>query len=371
MIKRNMKSIILLLFIISSIFVLSGCDNAEKRAALSDAKQNAINYIKEKYGFTATPTDAKNLPGSELFGYATLADSAWVYMNYNGRDFVVKVPLEKDNTSGAMDNYEVPEVEEAIKELVVKDVGRKPDKVRLCSSYGDSSYNNIPNPCFLSKKFTGDNLSDVLTYINSIFVGYSGYDSKRLPSSISFADKIDKTGNGFIDVNFLFFDNSVAMNKYFEYTDFKSDFLGIYIKNRVRYSKGVKKDEFKYTVGNENGIYYSLENGENVKVKITKVPTEVGTYWSIRGSKDFEFLLDGSYKVEIDDNNYKGDIVFYIPKNMLKNYDHNKEVHFAFKGAYNNLAQSNSEYFILIEPAYSLSKANNEGETFTLIQSKT
>lgn len=370
MTKKIIKSFVIVMIIAMGALIMSGCDNAEKRAALEDAKQNAIDYIKEKYGFTAKVTDAENLPGSEMFGYATLSDMAWVYMNYNGRDFIAWVPLEKGSTVGALDNYQVADVEDAIKVLVTKEIGRKPDKVKLCSSYGDSSYRNKANPCFLSGKYTGDNLSDVLTFISSVYVGYSGYDYTKLPNSISFMNELDSSRNGYVDVHFLFFDSTVSMNKYFEFTRYKSDYLGIYIKNRVRYYKGIKKDEFKYTVGSENGIYYSLENGENVKVSITKTSTEVGSYWSIHGSKDFNYLLDGSYTVTLDDDTYKGTVVFYIPKTMLKNYKSNEEVHIAFKGAYNNEINSNSEYYIFTENAYNIRKLNGGQETFTLIQAK-
>ena len=98
--NRNMQwlkkkiTIGLLLLVVAT---LTGCYSIEERALASEykkqAKINAVDYVKDKYGFTATAKSALVQKGGTQFSVLDPFPTSVVFvtMEYADKEFVVKI----------------------------------------------------------------------------------------------------------------------------------------------------------------------------------------------------------------------------------------------------------------------------------------
>ena len=115
-----MKKYFKILFLLLLIFILTGCFSKEEIVIVDSYKEqgrkNAINYIKNKYGFVPeiksvdASSDCSSVCGAldcDLTGYVT------VKATYNGKDFKILIDGEEVNTNGK-DDYQFDEIKEDI-----------------------------------------------------------------------------------------------------------------------------------------------------------------------------------------------------------------------------------------------------------------
>ena len=92
------------------VMLFAGCyspqERAQAKAYEKQGKKNAVNYIKEKYGFEAKATDAVCQRLGE-FDPST-SESVFVTMEYDQRSFLVKIDGDVETTEG-VDNYQCRE----------------------------------------------------------------------------------------------------------------------------------------------------------------------------------------------------------------------------------------------------------------------
>ena len=174
-----MKKNILTVFIICLLLLLTGCNllsyegKKEIKKWEKHAKENALIYVKEKYGFNAKIT--KIVPeynyGPESGKPISGTGIIFVHMKYNKRNFVVGINGDKVTTDGA-DNYQMPDIlkdlKKEIKNVTNKDYKRfnlrygffKRDNNGLISDYYDKS--NL-------KEILKENYSElVIEYLNNV-----------------------------------------------------------------------------------------------------------------------------------------------------------------------------------------------------------
>lgn len=153
--------IVLLSGFLFILLLLSGCvtkEQEEKNAAnLARAEINAVNYVKEKYGFTAEITSSEIERDGGMFG-PSFTNHAYVNMSYNGKDFTVYINGKNTNTDG-VDDYQAAAITEALQAKLDSIVGhdsvyilsenfyRKPD------SDSDSGYGFILTNILMAKIF--------------------------------------------------------------------------------------------------------------------------------------------------------------------------------------------------------------------------
>ena len=115
-----MKKYFKILFLLLLIFILTGCFSKEEIVIVDSYKEqgrkNAINYIKNKYGFVPeiksvdASSDCSSVWGAldcDLTGYVT------VKATYNGKDFTIFINGDEVNTNGK-DDYQFDEIKEDI-----------------------------------------------------------------------------------------------------------------------------------------------------------------------------------------------------------------------------------------------------------------
>lgn len=143
------KVAVLLLFI--ELFLIVGCGYTKEEKALMEqyektAKTNAVDYIKEKYGFTAKVTGTKVLkvnPGPVPDFSPSPTGFVDVSMEYEDIEFVVNITGEEQSTDGK-DSYQKTEIDNAFKESLEKKLGISLESV-------DVMYKR---DCLMQEKFT-------------------------------------------------------------------------------------------------------------------------------------------------------------------------------------------------------------------------
>lgn len=159
------KSGVLIGLLMLAVFVFAGCYSFEEKALETDykkqAKVNAVNYIKEKYGFEATVKSVQVQRLGELDPFP--GSAVFVTMEWADDEFVVRIAGDKETSEG-FDNYQQEEILSALRDEV--DILTGIDAEDAFAVYGDymeyevgkKSWNGLVAPYF-----TGENLKEVLT----------------------------------------------------------------------------------------------------------------------------------------------------------------------------------------------------------------
>jgi len=210
--KRLIKKITLSVILVMIIGILSGCGMITN----ANAKKNAVNYIKEKYGFTATAKTVKKETGEGLFA-PFFTGRYLVEMNYEGKDFGVTIGLNPDTFPGK-DNYQAAEIARDFADDIAKLVGKEPYYYQLVYDFDtfdefDRKYDN-----YFNDYYDGQNLYDILSswnghitmvYLNSTDVR----DIDLTPIGEKFTQGLPKDSGRFIIIGLYSFENEAEFIK--------------------------------------------------------------------------------------------------------------------------------------------------------------
>ena len=108
------KTFLFSLLFVSLILVLSGCfetkeEKVKRKEYSKQASTNAVNYVKNKYGFTPKVVSTNcTFDSSDMF-LSNCNDTTNVILEYNGKKFHVFIDGSKESTEGK-DNYQYDEI---------------------------------------------------------------------------------------------------------------------------------------------------------------------------------------------------------------------------------------------------------------------
>lgn len=163
--KKGLTTGLLLL----TVFSLAGCYSPEEKALekkyKKQAKVNAVNYIQDKYGFSATVKSASVQPGGNDFGIVDPHPTRLVFvtMEYEGDEFVVRIVGDEETTDGS-DNYQREEILSALKSEL--DTLTGVDAEEVFAVYGEESEYKMERNSrngLVAPYFNGENLKEILT----------------------------------------------------------------------------------------------------------------------------------------------------------------------------------------------------------------
>lgn len=162
-----MRKITCYLFLILIMLTVTGCgytreEKKEMKRYEKQGRENAKNYIKEKYGFDAA---IKKLT-CETYNSGPVPDfspsptgNVFVKMNYHGEDFSVVISGENTNTDG-IDNYQLKKITTALKQELYEITGFHADGVYV--SYGEYGSTNEEKNGMIHTFYDGENLAEIL-----------------------------------------------------------------------------------------------------------------------------------------------------------------------------------------------------------------
>ena len=184
--KRKAVYWILLALIMVTV---TGCDYTleEKREMKRYEKQgreNAKNYIREKYGIDAKITEINcekysSSPVPDFFPAPT--GNVFVKMKYKGADFLVAISGQKKNTDG-LDNYQFREIATAFAQEMYNITGLHAESAYVC--YGEYGTVKDEKNGMIHTFYDGENLAEVLQKESArAVVSYANQDVEQIPVS--------------------------------------------------------------------------------------------------------------------------------------------------------------------------------------------
>ena len=184
--KRKAVYWILLALIMVTV---TGCgytleEKREMKRYEKQGRENAKNYIREKYGIDARITEINcekysSSPVPDFFPSPT--GNIFVKMKYKGADFLVAISGQKKNTDG-LDNYQFQEIATAFAQEMYNITGLHAESAYVC--YGEYGTVKDEKNGMIHTFYDGENLAEVLQKESArAVVSYANQDVEQIPVS--------------------------------------------------------------------------------------------------------------------------------------------------------------------------------------------
>ena len=184
--KRKAVYWILLALIMVTV---TGCgytleEKREMKRYEKQGRENAKNYIREKYGIDAKITEINcekysSSPVPDFFPDPT--GNVFVKMKYEGADFLVAISGQKKNTDG-LDNYQFQEIATAFAQEMYNITGLHAESAYVC--YGEYGTVKDEKNGMIHTFYDGENLAEVLQKESArAVVSYANQDVEQIPVS--------------------------------------------------------------------------------------------------------------------------------------------------------------------------------------------
>ena len=183
--KRKAVYWILLALIMVTV---TGCgytleEKREMKRYEKQGRENAKNYIREKYGIDAKITEINcekysSSPVPDFFPSPT--GNVFVKMKYKGADFFVAISGQKKNTDG-LDNYQFQEIATAFAQEMYNITGLHAESAYVC--YGEYGTVKDEKNGMIHTFYDGENLAEVLQKESArAVVSYANQDVEQIPA---------------------------------------------------------------------------------------------------------------------------------------------------------------------------------------------
>ena len=184
--KRKAVYWILLALIMVTV---TGCgytleEKREMKRYEKQGRENAKNYIREKYGIDAKITEINcekysSSPVPDFFPSPT--GNVFVKMKYKGADFLVAISGQKKNTDG-LNNYQFQEIATAFAQEMYNITGLHAESAYVC--YGEYGTVKDEKNGMIHTFYDGENLAEVLQKESArAVVSYVNQDVEQIPVS--------------------------------------------------------------------------------------------------------------------------------------------------------------------------------------------
>lgn len=184
--KRKAVYWILLALIMVTV---TGCgytleEKREMKRYEKQGRENAKNYIREKYGIDAKITEINcekysSSPVPDFFPSPT--GNVFVKMKYKGADFLVAISGQKKNMDG-LDNYQFQEIATAFAQEMYNITGLHAESAYVC--YGEYGTVKDEKNGMIHTFYDGKNLAEVLQKESArAVVSYANQDVEQIPVS--------------------------------------------------------------------------------------------------------------------------------------------------------------------------------------------
>lgn len=310
-----MKRFGISIMVFGIVFFLTGClpfkNQLQTARWRARAEENAIEYIKDKYGFEAEVLSSET---QMIEGVLTVNSSSQtlVKMKYDGKEFGVLSNGNDEYMDDASDNYQKDEIEEAYREEVYNLFGIEPNTLEMKG--GDNASAKDVNgedfyDMYFHEYFDGTNLEEVL-------MQYQFY------SLVEYVGDVDLDTNYAKNVTPLFENNYMCtlFVRYDSEEDMEKSSISIteisdntVYENAFYVSDALMKDwieliAFDMSIG-QCGDFYYLNVGADTSQYSIKQAQEVHDVsdWNGYGAIDTIAIEDTAYYMEGD-----GEYILYI-----------------------------------------------------------
>ncbi|MBR5801079.1 MAG: hypothetical protein IKY23_13580 [Lachnospiraceae bacterium] len=319
--KLGCKSI-LFLFCLLMCGIFSGCgysreEKLQMKEYKKQASENAICYVYEKYGIEAKviETECEKLARFTILDFwPSATGNVLVHMKYDKEEFLVVIS-GTEQTNAGMDNYQIEEIRQAIKEQATELVGFSIEEIG--SIYGGACRGSmkINKNGLVNTYYDGTNLAQILTENGSQTVcscideDLSVIDDEGMKKAlgdeemlfVSYRSKDDYGAVKERNINLGGFPLAYGIEE-------KSLFIREY-----RVFGGIDEEYVKFDLREQDGIYY-IPKDSDAKITLTAKKMNNASNWNGRGFSNAKQVLDNAYLVESDTEA----IYFFVPRALLE-----------------------------------------------------
>lgn len=177
------------IFLALIMVTVTGCgytleEKREMKRYEKQGRENAKNYIREKYGIDAKITEINcekysSSPVPDFFPSPT--GNVFVKMKYKGAEFLVAISGQKKDTDG-LDNYQFQEIATAFAQEMYNITGLHAESAYVC--YGEYGTVKDEKNGMIHTFYDGENLAEVLQKESArAVVSYANQDVEQIPVS--------------------------------------------------------------------------------------------------------------------------------------------------------------------------------------------
>lgn len=311
-----MKKYLILILI---LVLVSGCYSKEDKKLAKQykeqAKINALDYVKEKYGIEAKVKSVKEeveCNNSWKCINSNPSGNVTVKLNYDKKDFIVFVTGKK-KTTNALDNYQFNEIEESLINYFKNNINLElyDYKIKYNTPYIQEKYDN--------------NLNDMAKYIDKIELYYIG--DYNLDINTSSIESFLQVYNG--TFNLIDFKTKELCDTYKKIEIENNSYLMIYKYNELNINN--KQRSFhrynNITTYNDEVYIYSPTTNNSFEISTGKLD-EIKNYKKLYKDLDYK-------KIKIITNEYSINrpreiLYIYFPKEKVSAKE-NDNVYLAFE----------------------------------------
>lgn len=319
--KRGCRRILLVLSMMVLV-VFTGCGYTEEEKAQmqeyeSQASENAIQYIAEKYGFQAKVLET-SCETVESFGVPDFSPSATgdvlVRMEHNGEEFLVMISGEEATTDG-MDNYQLEHVQLALADQTRVLTGFSAKEILVIYGNYYETRMDLNDSGMVRTYYDGNNLSEVLSegdcqiVFSFVDVDLSMIDAGEVKEAFGNSECLFvsyRSEEDFENAGRRRFNMGGAPLAY-DIED-KALYIGEY-----RVIGGSEEEYVVYELREQDGIYY-VPQDRDAQVILTETTLDDVSNWNGRGFLDAKQVLDTAYAITSESNA----IYFFIPVDLLE-----------------------------------------------------
>ncbi|MBQ4283126.1 MAG: hypothetical protein IJB96_04275 [Lachnospira sp.] len=332
----QVKKIITICLIALMMCLLSGCtgcgDSPEQKAINKDniarAKENAINYVKEKYNISAEVSDAILDRNYGLFS-STPTSKVLVKMKYDDRNFNVYIDGESPNTNG-YDDYQKDSISDAVKSIVAKQLPGVERVIIDGGKMNNIEYSDIRECCdvLYDKYYDGTNLKEVLSDNNyNVYVAFVDKSLSNV-SNEDFPELLwDDDDRYEVTLNLISYRDRDTYKQCYEYS-VEAEYA-VYIEEYCELYGTKKKEYEEYKLNQCGDLYYYVEDDKEDDVEVSKLIKVINASdWKGHGADDATVSSD-AYSICASKDTGKSGVHIFFPISKIKNFSE-KDTEYAY-----------------------------------------
>jgi len=325
--KKMIFSFICISFV---LVLLTGCGYSKEEKQYmkkleSQAKENAINYIKNKYGFipNVISTDVEKEDTGPVPDFTPdPTGNIYVYLSYKDKKFEVYISGEEQSIDG-IDNYQYDEITSAtIKYISEKtNLNSYSNSINYGNQYSDKNHNGL-----IKDLFTNDNLEQIIENNHfKILLEYIGASNLEYIKTNQIFDNLQKTRIILVNYNSLESYNKASTHSY----NIRGTLDEGYLRNNLMNIESAyiietgKTYYYDLDAQQFDDIYYydrDIEQNFNNNVSLSYTTIGDVSNWVGRGAFKNVRQISDAYLVNGIGQDYKY-ILIYIPLEKFKNFN--------------------------------------------------
>lgn len=325
------KKIVYSFFCTCFIFlILSGCGYSKKEIQYmkkleSQAKTNAIYYIKNKYGFVPNiiSTDVEKGNSAAVLDF-TPSPTGYIYVNlsYKGKNFEVYISGEKQSKEG-FDNYQYDEINRAVTKYISEKTGI--NSYSNSNNYGIRYYEDNHNG-LIKDLFDTYNLEHILENNKfNILVEYIGNSNLEYIKINRVFDNLKKTKIMLVNYNSLESYNKALSLPYQYRESLDENYLRDNLTNieSAYIIESGKASYFSLDGKQFNDIYYydtDIEKNYSSNISLSYTTIMDVSNWIGKGVYRNVSQISEAYLINGIGQNNKH-IIVYIPLKKIQNFN--------------------------------------------------